>query len=117
MVDGAFGEESLRPERWTAQALKLGIEHYPFRVAASPGRRKPPRVAWRLEVVGDRVFGSGPKLVTTAAQSIAAALGLDWATCAFDRRYRLLGVTCGSPPGQEAADALGRLLLGEAATG
>ena len=92
VVDGSFGEEALRPERWMAQALKLGVDIYPYRISSSPGHKRLPQVASLVEVVGHKVFGDGPKAVTTAARDIAAACGLGWGTFTFDRRRRLLGV-------------------------
>ncbi|MCP4327228.1 MAG: hypothetical protein GY791_02165 [Alphaproteobacteria bacterium] len=116
VFDGAFGGEALRPERWTAEALRLGFEPYPYRITSAPRRRRPPQATHYVEVVGDDVFGRGPKKVIEAARAVAGAVGLAWAAVAFDRRRRILGVTCDSPPGASAATALGRLLMNRTGT-
>ena len=109
VVDGAFGEEALRPERWIAAAADAGLAIHPLRVRSEPKRRT--QFGTRaLEVVGDDVFGKAPARIAGATKRAARALAAPWAAFLFDTKYRLLTVTAARPPSDEAAAALQLLL-------
>jgi len=110
VVDGGFGEESIRPERWMASAQALGVAIRVPRISDSRPLGLPTRVAWRVEVVGAEVFGDAPKSVIEAARKVADAERLAWVAIAFDSRLRMLGMTCSAAPSHDATAALGRLL-------
>lgn len=57
--DAGFGEEALRPHRWTAFASEVGVSIRPLRVSTEPVRRKRYRTS-EVEVVGQDVFGDAP---------------------------------------------------------
>lgn len=107
--DGAFGEEALRPERWTAVASEMGIPVRPLRVTSEPQRRTRYRT-YGVEVVGGEVFGDAPTQVLEGARRLAGALGLAWGVLLFDARQRLITVTCARRPSAAAAAALASLL-------
>ena len=111
VADGALGDEAIRPERWMSAAGKAGLSVAPLRLTSSHlrPRRLHPIV---VEVVGDEAFGDAPARLKDAALRMAHQLDLLWATVVYDKRHRLLTITSGRPPGQEATDALGRLLAG-----
>ena len=110
VVDGAFGEEALRPERWMALAPEVGISIHPLRLTSERRRRSRPRPACWAEVVGDKVFGNAPSRMRTGAVYMAAAMRLVWGAFAFDARQRLITITSARRPSKAAALALGRLL-------
>lgn len=113
VADGALGDEAIRPERWISTAGNAGLSVAPLRLTSRrPGARQPHPIV--VEVVGDDAFGDGPARSKAAALRIAHELDLLWATVVFDRRHRLLTVTSARPPGDDAVDALGRLLAGPA---
>jgi len=109
VCDGAFGEEALRPERWSTVASELGIPVRPLRVSSGPRRRTRYRT-YGVEVIGAEVFGDAPSRVLESARRFMAALGLTWGTLRFDARHRLITVTGAGRPSDAAAAALGRLL-------
>jgi hypothetical protein len=109
VVDGAFGEEALRPERWTAVASEVGIRMCPVRVT-SEARRQPNACASELEVVGGDVFGRASARMLDAARRLVHGLGADWGVLLLDARHRLITVTGARRPSVRAAAALARLL-------
>jgi hypothetical protein len=109
VCNGAFGEEALRPERWSAVASEIGISVRPLRVTSEPQRRTRYRI-YEVEVVGGEVFGDAPARVLDGARRLADALGLEWSVLLFDARHRLVTVTGARRPSDAAAAALGRLL-------
>lgn len=109
VIDGAFGEEALRPERWTAAASALGINVRPLRVTSRQRRRTRYRT-YEVEVVGDKVFGDAPARVLEGARRLASALGLAWGVFLFDARYRLITISGARRPSDAAAAALASLL-------
>ena len=109
VVDGAFGEEAIRAERWLAAAAQAKTEVVPLRVTDDGVPRRAAE-HFVVEVVGDEAFGLASTGVKMAARRIVRRLGLAWATVLFDRRQRLLAVTAARPPGEQAIAALGRLL-------
>jgi hypothetical protein len=109
VIDGAFGEESLRPERWTAAAAAAGLAVRPLR-ATSERRRQPRFGTYGLELVGRDVIGAAPRNVVEKVPHFAEVLGIEWGVLLFDRRHRLVTVTSTPPPDDAAAVALGRLL-------
>lgn len=109
VIDGAFGEEALRPERWTAVASEVGISVRSARVASEPRRRTRYR-AYEVEVVGGEVFGDGPAQILEGARCLTNVLGVVWGALLFDARNRLITVTGARRPSDAAAVALGRLL-------
>jgi hypothetical protein len=111
VIDGAFGEEALRPERWSAVASEVGISVRPIRVTSAPRRRTRYRM-YEVEVVGDEVIGDGPTPVLEGAGRLANALGMVWGVFLFDARHRLVIATSARRPSAAAAATLGRLLEG-----
>lgn len=109
VIEGAFGEEALRPHRWTAAALKLGISVRPLRVSNEPLRRTTYRTS-EVEVVGDEAFGDVPPRLLDSGRRLAQALGIGWGVFLFDARHRLVTVTTARRPSGAAAAALGRFL-------
>jgi hypothetical protein len=109
VIEGAFGEEALRPERWTTVAQALEIPVRPVRVSSQPRRQTRYR-AYEIEVVGNEVFGAGPPPVLEAAHRLIDALGVAWGVVLFDARHRLITITSARRPSDSAATALGRLL-------
>ena len=109
VIDGAFGEEALRPERWTAIASELGISLRPLRVASWQRRRTRYRT-FEVEVVGDEVFGNAPLRIFEGALKLTRALGLAWGVFLFDARYRLITISGARRPSDAATDALASLL-------
>jgi hypothetical protein len=109
VIDGAFGEEALRPERWTALASEVGISVRPFRVTSEPRRRTRYRT-YEVEVVGDEAFGDAPARVLEGARRLAREMGLAWGAFLFDARYRLITISGARRPSDAAADALASLL-------
>lgn len=110
VVDGAFGEEALRPERWMAAAAAAGFAVRPVHVRSEGRARRGPRSAWLVEVVGREIFGEGPPATRDRAGRLAETLGLGWGAFAFDGRDRLFAVTGSPGPSPAATEALGRLL-------
>jgi hypothetical protein len=109
VCDGAYGEEALRPERWSPVATELGISVRPLRVTSEPRRQNRYRTH-EVEVVGAEVFGDAPARVLEGARHLVGALGLGWGRLLFDSRQRLVTITGASRPSEAAAAALGRLL-------
>jgi hypothetical protein len=110
VVDGAFGEEALRPARWLVAARACGITVHPVRLRSDAEPRTLPE-AFTVEVVGDECHGAGAAARDRgAALALASRLGLVWASVAFDGRHRLLTVTARLPPSSSATRALGALL-------
>jgi hypothetical protein len=109
VIEGAFGEEALRPHRWTAAAAELGIAIRPLRVTSEPRRRTTYRTS-QVEVVGDEVFGDAPRRLLDSARRLAHALEIGWGVFLFDARSRLVTVTAARRPSDVAAAALGRFL-------
>jgi hypothetical protein len=113
VVDGAFGEEAVRPERWMAAAAGARIAVRPVRVRSEGRAPRRPHPAWLVEVVGSEIFGAGPPAARARVGELAEALGLGWGTFAFDGRDRLFAVTVSLKPSAAAAEALGRFLGGD----
>jgi len=109
VIEGAFGEEALRPHRWSAAALELGISIRPLRVTSEPRRRTTYRTS-QVEVVGDEVFGDAPRRLLDSSRWLAQALGIGWGVFLFDARSRLVTVTASRRPSGVAAVALGHFL-------
>jgi hypothetical protein len=110
VVDGAFGEEALRPARWLAAARACGIAVHPVRLHSDAEPRPLPE-AFTVEVVGDDCHGGGAAARDrSAALALVSRLGLVWGSVAFDGRHRLLTVTARLPPSSSATRALGALL-------
>jgi len=109
VVDGAFGEEALRPERVFDTASRLGIPLAPLRLS-SETRRRTQAPTKAIEVVAGEVFGDAPHRVLERARSLVQTLQLDWAVTLFDGRHRLLALTASRRPGAAAVGALGRML-------
>ncbi|HZF18443.1 MAG TPA: hypothetical protein VE008_01915 [Burkholderiales bacterium] len=109
VIGGAFGEEALRPERWTAVASEMGIPVRPVRVTSEARRRAGYRT-YEVEVVGSEVFGKGPARVLDGALRLAGKLDMAWGVLLFDTRHRLVAATGAQRPGEQATAALRRLL-------
>jgi hypothetical protein len=109
VVDGAFGEEALRLERYGDAAARAGSAFRPIRVTTERTRRTRYAVS-EVEVVGQEAFGRSSARVQQRALRLAATLGLLWAVVLFDSRSRLVTLTAARAPTEAAADALGRLL-------
>lgn len=109
VIEGAFGEEALRPHRWSAAASELGIPIRPLRVTSEPQRRTTYRTS-QVEVVGDEVFGDVPQRLLDISGRLAQRLGLGWGVFLFDARSRLVTVTASRRPSDVAAAALGHFL-------
>jgi hypothetical protein len=109
VVDGAFGEEALRLERWTTVAHKLGIPVRSIHVTSRPQQQTRDR-AYAIEVVGGDVFGEGPAPVLERARHLVNALGMVWSVVLFDTQHQLITITGAPQPSEAAAAALGRLL-------
>ncbi len=109
VIDGAFGEEAIRPERWAAAAREVGLSVRSARASSEPRRQSRYR-AYEIEVVGGEVFGEGPGRVLGAVRGLANLMGIDWGVFLFDSRHNLITVTCARQPGDAATAALGRLL-------
>lgn len=109
VCDGAYGEEALRPERWSPVAGELGISVRPLKITSEPRRQNRYRTH-EVDVVGTEVFGDAPTRVLENARRLVRGLELEWARLLFDARQRLITMTGASRPGAEAAAALGRLL-------
>jgi hypothetical protein len=109
VIDGAFGEEALRPERWGAVASDVGISIRPVRLSSEPRRRTRYRTH-EVEVVGGEVFGAGPARILEGARRLTDVLGIVWGALLFDARNRLITVTGALRPSDAAAAALGHLL-------
>ncbi len=109
VVDGAFGEETLGPERYRQAAERLGIPLAPVRVSCSPPRRSRVRVHG-VEVVAGETFGAAPARELERARRLAQTLQLTWAVVVFDARQRLLALTVARSPSPQASEALGRAL-------
>lgn len=114
VVDGAFGDATLRPERWMPLAARCGLAPVPLRLQSAGPISAPRWQAWPLDVVGSECFGPGlerlaPQRREGAAQLIAA-LGLAWARLFFDgaSRLRLIGTL--AVPDARVLQALGRVL-------
>lgn len=110
VVDGAFGDEVLVPERWIPEATASGVTVAPVRLTSS--HKQPLRQsATRLEVVGTEVIGAGSSQIRSAASSIVNALGLRYAVLAFDDRERLVCISCMARPSHTAVEAIGQMLI------
>src|ERR1051325_11515909 len=109
VIEGAFGEEALRPHRWSAAASELGISIRPLRGTSEPRRRTTYRTS-QVEVVGDEVFGDVPRRLLDSSRRLAQALGIGWGVFLFDARSRLVTVTASRRPSGVAAVALGHFL-------
>lgn len=109
VFDGAFGEEALRPERWTALASQVGMSVRSVRVASGPQRRTKYRTN-EIEVVGSELLGNCPARVRDGASRLTNLLGVAWGVVLFDARHRLVTITTARRPSDAAAAALGRLL-------
>ena len=114
VADGALGDEAIRPERWISAAGDAGLSVAPLRLTESPPRRTPASTRLSSRWSATRPSGMGRHGRRLAALRIAHELDLLWATVVFDGRHRLLTVTSARPPGDDAVDALGRLLAGPA---
>lgn len=115
VVDGAFGDASLRPERWMPLAARQGLSPGSVRLANAV---RPSVPAWQprmVDVVGKSCFGPGIERLAPsrreAAIAVVAQLGLSWARLVFDGAARLRFVGTQALPGEEARAALGRALL------
>jgi hypothetical protein len=110
VVDGAFGEEALRPDRWPLAAQAAGLAMHPIRMCSKPRRSSVQGTSRVVEVVGGDVIGDAPQRLRSGAAGLTADLGLSWATCIFDQQHRLVTITAARPPGPVAAAALAVLL-------
>jgi hypothetical protein len=106
--DGAFGEEALRPERWTVRATELGIAVRPLRLT-NDGPMSLPSSVTAIEVAAGEVFGHAPAL-RDRARALTSALSLAWCVLLFDEDERLITITTARPPGDAAVPALHRWL-------
>lgn len=109
VVDGAFGEEALRPEHCAEAAVRLGIPLVPVRVSSHPRRYRRARTH-EVEVVAGESFGAAPERVHVRARELAREMRLCWVVTVFDARQRLLALTQARAPSDEASDVLGRVL-------
>ncbi|MBT2305547.1 hypothetical protein J7E70_34720 [Variovorax paradoxus] len=109
VADGALGDEVMRPERWMPAAAEAGLPLAPLRLASDRAlsHRWHPVV---VEAVGDDAFGEAPARTKDAVRRMMRRLELLWATFVFDGRQRLVTITTGRTPGEQAAHALGHLL-------
>ena len=107
--DGALGEDVIRPERWMAAAVDLGVDVAPLRLKATDPIRAP-KMTTTAEVVGDETFGDAPPHLRAAAAQLAAALGVVYAAFVFDRKQRLVALSANRLPSDAALAALGSLL-------
>lgn len=116
VVDGAFGDATLRPERWMPLAAQCGLAPPPLRLQSAAPPLPPAWQAWPVDVVGPKCFGRGldrlPARRREGAAQLVAALGLAWARLIFDgtSRLRLIGTV--AVPDPRALTALGRALSG-----
>lgn len=109
VVDGALGDEAVRPERWIPAALEAGLAVAPVRLTSR--RARPRRLhPYAVEVVGHEAFGEAPERLKSACARMADRLGMKWATIVFDGRHRVLTATSTQPPTGAAVAALGRML-------
>jgi hypothetical protein len=115
VVDGAFGDASLRPERWMPLAERWGLSPAPVRLARVARSPVPAWQARTLEVVEGACFGPGGERLAASrregAIAMVAELGLAWARLVFDGAARLRCIGTQTLPGAEARAALGRALL------
>jgi hypothetical protein len=106
---GAFGEAALRPEHWMAVAASAGAHVAPL-VLRSTRRPRPATATTLVEVVGTQTVGDVAATLGDVAVSVCAALELEWAVLAFDRRRRLTAITTRSRPSAAATARLAKLL-------
>lgn len=112
VVDGAFGDAALRPERWMAVAARCGLAPVPPRLCNGAPPRAPGWSPVLADAVAGACFGPLPARRKAAVVATLAALGLRWARFVFDGGHRLRTITTAAAPGDEATAALGRLLMG-----
>ena len=119
VVDGAFGDATLRPERWMPLAARCGLTPSPPRLRDATSALTPTWQAWPVDVVARECFGPGLKRLATprreSAIRLIEALGLAWARLVFDgaSKLRLIGTLV--LPDAPARTALGRVLSGQTA--
>lgn len=106
--DGAFGEEALRPERWTPRATELGIAIRPLRITHD-GPMSLPSSVTAIEVAAGEVFGDASSL-HDPARALTSALSLAWGVLLFDEDGRLVTITTSRAPSDAAASVLHRWL-------
>lgn len=116
VVDGAFGDATLRPERWMPLAARCGLTPVPLRLQSAAPAAAQTWAAWPVDVVGQACFGEGLARLAparrAAATRLVAALGLAWARLLFDGACRLRLIGTLALPNEPAREALGRALLG-----
>jgi hypothetical protein len=105
---GGWGDETLGLERVLAEAAALDVEVAPLHLVHPSSER--PQHAAVIEVAGKDTFGDGRRTLHGGAAAVANALGLIWATVAFDDDGRITGMTTRIAPSGPAAAALGHLL-------
>jgi hypothetical protein len=109
VADGAVGDGAVRPERWTAAAVRFGMKVAPIRMRSTGRVRLPPRTS-TVEVAAGQPFGGGSPQLRRMAVALADALGMGYVSMVFDGRGRLLTISTMTAPSAEAAMALTRLL-------
>lgn len=115
VVDGAFGDATLRLERWMPLAARCGLSPAPLRLRSMA---RSPMPAWQasvLDVVGRECFGPAlarlPPLRRQGAVALIAELRLAWARLIFDGTSRLRLIGTQATPNEDARTALGRALV------
>ncbi len=109
VIDGAFGEETVRPERLAAAASGLAIGVSSVRIASGTPRQGV-SAAHMTEVVGEKTFGDAPLQVKRRSLRLAEALSMPWGIFYFDAKRQLMTATTAARPSDAAAAALGQLL-------
>lgn len=116
VVEGAFGDATLRPERWMLAAARAGLAPATLRLRSPAPAAVPAWKAWSVDVVGRDCFGPGaermPARRRDGAAQLLAALGLTWARLVFDGSARLRLIGTQAAPDPQARAALGRTLSG-----
>lgn len=119
VVDGAFGDATLRPERWMPLAARFGLAPAALRLQSAARTAAPTWKAWPVDVVGRACFGAGAERLAAprreGAAQLIAALGLTWARLIFDGSSRLRLIGTQAAPDVRARSALGRALVGQTA--
>jgi hypothetical protein len=119
VVDGAFGDATLRPERWMPLAARCGIAPVPLRLQDAVPPKATGWRAWPMDVVAGEHFGPGLQRLSPSrrdgASQLVAALGLAWARLVFDGACRLRLIGTVALPDSGALAALGLVLAGRPA--
>lgn len=114
VIDGAFGEEALRLERWMPAARSVGQAVAPLRFHDGEVEEIA-RSAIVVDVVDGEAFGDLDVALLQRLALMARKIGVDYGNFVVDPADRLLSVSTAAAPGDRAAARLGRLLEKRAA--